>query len=201
MSEYGRWILTWHTHSTAQTTKLTSPRTTPQRFEQHWENTSSAAAASAVPHRDTLDPLPHPEKSYADACGLRRPLAVFCGRSLSLVVDDEDARGSFECVVGDGFALVYFQDAGCLREQPLEGAGNYRIKQAGQTLGGTPALLGIWTPRRSVSSLASGDGLVKGAVLDSEPSALDDWIAEARTTTQGPIFPSPVTAIPPRGGI
>ncbi|MEC5180822.1 hypothetical protein RCH07_002177 [Arthrobacter sp. CG_A4] len=37
-----------------------------------------------------------------------------------LLPDDEDARGSFYDVVDDGFELVGFQDAGDLREQPLE---------------------------------------------------------------------------------
>lgn len=42
-------------------------------------------------------------------------MAVFCDRSLSLVADDEDARGGFDNVVGDGFELVDFEDAGDLR--------------------------------------------------------------------------------------
>ena len=39
---------------------------------------------------------------------------------MSLVADDEDAGGCFDDVVGDGFELVYFQDAGDLGEQSLE---------------------------------------------------------------------------------
>lgn len=47
-------------------------------------------------------------------------MAVFCDRSLSLVADDEDARVGFDDVVGDGFELVDFEDAGDLREQALQ---------------------------------------------------------------------------------
>lgn len=35
------------------------------------------------------------------ACGLRRLVAAFCGRSVSLVPDDEDACGGFDDVFGD----------------------------------------------------------------------------------------------------
>ena len=55
-------------------------------------------------------------------CGLRRFLAVFCWRSLSLVADDEGAGGCFDDVVGDGFELVDFQYTGDLGEEPLEEA-------------------------------------------------------------------------------
>jgi hypothetical protein len=39
---------------------------------------------------------------------------------MSLVADDEDAGGCFDDVVGDGFELVYFEDAGDLGEQSLK---------------------------------------------------------------------------------
>lgn len=47
-------------------------------------------------------------------------MAAFCGRFLSLIADDEDARGGFDDVVGDGFKLVDFEDAGNLREQAFQ---------------------------------------------------------------------------------
>ncbi len=42
-------------------------------------------------------------------CGVWRSLAVFCDRSLTLVADDEDARGGFDDVVRDGVELVDFE--------------------------------------------------------------------------------------------
>ena len=43
------------------------------------------------------------------SCEVWRSLAVFCDRSLSLVANDEDARGGFDDVVGDGVELVDFE--------------------------------------------------------------------------------------------
>lgn len=47
-------------------------------------------------------------------------MAAFCDRFVSLVPNDEDAGSGFDDVVGHGFELVDFQDAGNLREQTLE---------------------------------------------------------------------------------
>lgn len=47
-------------------------------------------------------------------------MAAFCDRFLSLIADDEDTRGGFDDVVGDGFKLVDFEDSGDLREQALQ---------------------------------------------------------------------------------
>jgi hypothetical protein len=47
-------------------------------------------------------------------------VAAFCGRFLSLIADNEDARGGFDDVIGDGFKLVDFENAGDLREQALQ---------------------------------------------------------------------------------
>ena len=56
-----------------------------------------------TPTRRTGD---HPE-----TCGLRRS-GGFCGRSVSLVPDDEDACGGFDDVVGDGLKPVDLKDSG-----------------------------------------------------------------------------------------
>jgi hypothetical protein len=47
-------------------------------------------------------------------------VALFCDRSVSLVADDEDARGGFDDVVGDGVELVDFQDPVDLGEESFE---------------------------------------------------------------------------------
>lgn len=47
-------------------------------------------------------------------------MAAFCFRSVSLVPDHENACCCFDDVIGDGFELVDFEDAGDLREKTFE---------------------------------------------------------------------------------
>lgn len=56
------------------------------------------------------------------SCGVCRSLAVFCDRFVSLVADDENARGGFNDVVGNGVELVDLQHAIDLGEEPFEQA-------------------------------------------------------------------------------
>jgi hypothetical protein len=101
-------------------------------------------------------------------------LAVFCRRSLSLVAD-EDACSSFDDVVGNGFELVDFQDAGDLWEESLQepeiAAGD--AFDRGDCLG-VGEVLGVEGPAQAFPVLVENEVeflSAEGAVAVGEPEA------------------------------